>query len=301
MPYTATGFNPSSLANNSTALNLDQVNQAFRQSPVYQQWMAAHGKPLNGIVKLTDSERNGLGKTLENNGFQLPDGWEIDQGGNIHEETHTGRNVLIGAAIAAAAFGIPAVLAAAPEAATGAGLGGVEAGATSGVGSAVASGSLAGGAGAGLGGAASAAATGAGAAAGGGGAAFDAAGNFIGPSTIGGSASAAGSSSLVDNLLKYGVPVAGSVVGGLIQSNAAGNSSAAQQAYLEEALAYQKEQDALNRARQTGLDTLAQQQDARNFARLTGLDQVAQQQDLRNYDSSPLDQPPMRRPRSYLD
>ncbi len=90
----------------------------------------------------------------------------------------------------------------------------------------------------------------------------------------------------MDNLLKYGVPVAGSVVGGLIQSNAAGNSSAAQQAYLEEALAYQKEQDALNRARQTGLDTLAQQQDARNFARLTGLDQVAQQQDLRNYETS---------------
>lgn len=270
-------FDPRSLAGNSTALNLDQINQAFRQSPVYQQWMQAHGKPLNGLVKLTDSERNGLGKTLENNGFQLPDGWEIDQGGNIHEETHTGRNILIGAAIAAAAFGIPAVLAAAPEAGTAAGLGGVEAGAASGVGSTVASGSLAGGAGAGLGTAAGASAAAAGA-----NAAFDAAGNFIGPSTINAGLTTAGGSSLVDNILKYGVPLAGNVIGGVLQNNAAGKASDAQQKYLEEALAYQKQKDAEDRARQTGLDQLAKDTDARNFARLTGLDEQAQEHYLNN-------------------
>lgn len=277
MPYTPTGFNPGSLAGNGSSLNLDQVNQAFRQSPVYQQWMQAHGKPLNGLVKLTDSERNGLGKTLENNGFQLPDGWEIDQGGNIHEESHTGRNLLIGAAIAAAAFGIPAVLAAAPEAATGAGLGGVEAGAASGVGSAVASGSLAGGAGAGLGGAATAAGVGAGA-----NAAFDAAGNFIGSSTINGISSASAGLSGAD-ILKYGVPLAGQVIGGVLQSKAAGNASDAQQKYLEEALAYQKEQDALNRARQTGLDQLAKYQDARNFAYTSGVDSRNYQTNQEHY------------------
>lgn len=244
MPYTPQGFSPQSLAGNGSALNLDQVNQAFRQSPVYQQWMQAHGKPLNGLVKLTDSERNGLGKTLENNGFQLPDGWQIDQGGNIHEETHTGRNILIGAAIAAAAFGIPAVLAAAPEAAPAV----AGAGTTAGVGGA---------------------ATAAGAATG---ATYGAAG-------ASGLAAAAGGSSLIDNILKYGVPIAGQVIGGVLQNNAAGKASDAQQKYLEEALAYQKEQDTLNRARQTGLDQLAKDQDARNFAFTQGVDS-------RNYQTS---------------
>src|ERR1019366_742556 len=55
---------------------------------------------------------------------------------------------------------------------------------------------------------------------------------------------AAGGSSLVDGILKYGVPIAGNIASSLIQANASGNASAAQLAYLQEALAYQKQQEA---------------------------------------------------------
>jgi len=57
-----------------------------------------------------------------------------------------------------------------------------------------------------------------------------------------------------DMLLKYALPEAGDLVGGLIQAHAQGKASDAQSKALEQALAYQKESDAFNRARQTGLD-----------------------------------------------
>lgn len=50
------------------------------------------------------------------------------------------------------------------------------------------------------------------------------------------------------DLLKYGLPVAGNLVGNLIQAKASGAATDAQQKYLEEALAYQKESDAYARA-----------------------------------------------------
>jgi hypothetical protein len=49
------------------------------------------------------------------------------------------------------------------------------------------------------------------------------------------------------DILKYGLPTAGSIVGSLIAANASGNASAAQQKYLEDALAYEKENDLYNR------------------------------------------------------
>ncbi len=57
------------------------------------------------------------------------------------------------------------------------------------------------------------------------------------------------------DILRYVLPTAGGVIGGIIQANAAGSASAAQQKYLEEALAYAKEKDAYDRTRQAGLDT----------------------------------------------
>jgi hypothetical protein len=60
-------------------------------------------------------------------------------------------------------------------------------------------------------------------------------------SAVGG---AAGGGSLTGDLLKYAIPTAGNIVGGLIQANATSNASAAQQKYLEEALAYEKQRDA---------------------------------------------------------
>ncbi len=69
-----------------------------------------------------------------------------------------------------------------------------------------------------------------------------------------GAAVAGVSSSLIGNLLKYGVPIAGDLIGGAIQSSASSKASDAQQKYLEEALAYQKEQDAFTNKRLTSLD-----------------------------------------------
>ena len=54
----------------------------------------------------------------------------------------------------------------------------------------------------------------------------------------------AGGGSLAGDLLRYGVPTAGNIVGGLIQANAAGSAADKQQKYLEEALSYEKQRDA---------------------------------------------------------
>lgn len=69
------------------------------------------------------------------------------------------------------------------------------------------------------------------------------------------------------DLARYGLSTAGSVVNGILQSRAQGKQFDASQKYLEEALAYQKEQDAFNRTRQTGLDA----QDVARYAYSTGV------------------------------
>ncbi len=63
---------------------------------------------------------------------------------------------------------------------------------------------------------------------------------------------AAGGGSIYGDIIRYLIPTAGSVIGGLIQANAAGNASEAQQRYLEEALAYEKEKDKGNIEREGG-------------------------------------------------
>jgi hypothetical protein len=57
---------------------------------------------------------------------------------------------------------------------------------------------------------------------------------------------AAGTRSYAD-LIKYGLPIAGGIASSLIQANASGKASDAQQKYLEDALAYEKENDLYNR------------------------------------------------------
>jgi hypothetical protein len=83
---------------------------------------------------------------------------------------------------------------------------------------------------------------------------FDAAGNFIGDTTITGTSGAGGgiattSAGLGGSGLTYAdlIKTGGGIVGSLIQANAAGNATEAQQKYLEEALAYAKEKDATDR------------------------------------------------------
>ncbi len=64
------------------------------------------------------------------------------------------------------------------------------------------------------------------------------------PNVGSGPSSPSSSSSILGDVARYAVPTAGSVISGLIQANAQGNASAAQQKYLEEALAYEKQRDA---------------------------------------------------------
>lgn len=76
-------------------------------------------------------------------------------------------------------------------------------------------------------------------------------GEFVGPIAANGSnaygPAAAGGGLSVTDALKYGLPTAGNIVGGLIQANASSNASDKQTAYLEQALAYEKEKDAYDR------------------------------------------------------
>jgi hypothetical protein len=141
-------------------------------------------------------------------------------GGSLASAGGTGAAVDVGAGAA-----VPAAAA-----------GGVEAGAVSGLGSAALPG-----AGTALGGAGAA---GAGAAEAG---AFDAAGNFIGDTTVTGAASGGGST-FASRLASPGVAgAAGNVISALIQAQANGSATAAQQAYLQQALDYAKAKDAYDR------------------------------------------------------
>jgi hypothetical protein len=69
-------------------------------------------------------------------------------------------------------------------------------------------------------------------------------------------------------LANQAVGIGGNLLSNYLQSRAQGKASEIQDAYLREALAYAKEQDALNRTRQTGLD----QQDRDRYAYQTGID-----------------------------
>lgn len=242
---------------NTSAASIDSVNQWMRTQPWYQALLKSFGQYPNN-VHLNDAQKTAVVRAAQANGVIVDeggDGQEVDDSGNFAAKGHGLRNTLIVAGIAAAGIatlGAAGVLG-------GAALAGEGAGAAAGAGAAEggvlastalpATGALATGAASSLG-AGATAGVGAGAA----GAAFDAAGNFIGPSTVSGAggatygaAAGASGSGIGGDLLKYGLPIAGGIANSLIQANASGNASAAQQKYLEEALAYEKSKDAYSR------------------------------------------------------
>lgn len=218
---------------------INAVNQWMRTQPWYQALIRSFGQDPNN-VHLNDSQKQAVIKAAQANGVVVDEGHngqEVDDSGNFQAKSHALRNTLIVAGIAAAALataGAAGVFGGGAAAGGSAGAaGGVEAGVTSGLGAAALPGAgtalTAGTAGAG------ATAVGAGAAAGGGAAVY-------------GPAAAAGGGGLsVTDALKYGLPTVGNIVGSVIQANAAGKASDAQQKYLEEALAYEKEKDAYDR------------------------------------------------------
>jgi hypothetical protein len=267
---------------------IDQANIAMRAMPWYQDQMRAWGMDPGHPGNLSDSQRTQLTRAAQANGFVVDEGnIEMDDHGNFNPIGHKLRNTLIVAGLAAATIatmgaagvfaGGAGVGAGAGSAAGGvlegtaagaggstalaagvpAGVGAVEGGAYGLSDAALASMGGAAGTGAGVGAGAGAGAAGAGA--------FDAAGNFIGNSTYyipaGG-----GGASLATDLLKYALPTAGGIAGSLIAANASGNASAAQQKYLEEALAYEKENDLYNR----GVAAQKVQLEAGRYADYTG-------------------------------
>jgi hypothetical protein len=232
------------------------INDFIRSRPAVQIWLSGH----NGGRNLSDGEQQQFFSLLKQQGID-PTNLEIDNNGVVSWPMHNVRDIALGSLLA---FGPVAAAWAIPAAAGAIGGGGTAAlgpstaeniAATAAASNAAAPAALS----TGLSAAAPAAA-GAGASA----AAPTAAGgippatygpggvvtNFAGvaPEAVPPVAAASTSS----DLLRYGLPTAGTIASGIIQSIAAGKASDAQQKYLEEALAYEKEKDAGNIAREAG-------------------------------------------------
>src|SRR4249920_192177 len=84
---------------NTSEQQLDQWNQAFRQSSVYQNFMRANGLPTDGRVHLSDRQQESLERAMLQAGIRVPSGMHIDAGGNLNQQNHLVRNVAIGAGI----------------------------------------------------------------------------------------------------------------------------------------------------------------------------------------------------------
>lgn len=249
---------PSALSGKPTEATIDQVNIWMRGQPWYQTYMRSIGQDP-GHPTLTENQSTQVKRLAQANGVVVDEGnIELDDHGNFNPIGHKLRNTLLVLGAAAAAVAAPYALGAfgagggGAAAGTAGAAGGVESGVTAGLGAASlpGAGTALGAAGAGAG-AATAGTAGAVLPA----ATYGATGavtNFATAPAIAGTGgatygAAAGGSGLASNLLKYGVPVAGGIVGDIIQANASGKASDAQQKYLQEALDYEKQQDALNR------------------------------------------------------
>jgi hypothetical protein len=256
---------------------IDTVNQWMRASDWYNTLIKSFGQQPNN-VHLNDQQKEQVMRAAQAQGVIVDEGnMEIDPSGNFNPIGHKLRNTLIVAGLAAAtiatmgAAGVFSGAAAAPAA--GGTLEGVAAGGA-GASTAIpaagglleasttvplATGTIAGGTGL-AGGAAAAIPVGTTLTSASAIAAAKAAGYTINdagvvtdaanvPSTAFDYFDPSGSASTRSyaDILKYGLPTAGTIVGSLIAANASGNASAAQQKYLEDALAYEKENDLYNR------------------------------------------------------
>jgi hypothetical protein len=273
-----------------TPTDRNKVNTAMRATPEWRNAIQALGHNPDGPLKLSKAEQQQLTRTL---GLPADD-FHIDPAGNINDfhgwkglptwaKTAIVAGAVVGTAGAAGAFAggagaasaaggaggtlagtstVPAIGAlaggvasgAVPAAAAGVGTAATAAGLSAGVGSGVGATGLAGGAlpSTTLAGSSTLGGTG-----------FVGGAAGVGPTssyvsrlaTLGGDSGGGGAmSGLGGDAARYGLQYGGNLAGQLIQAHAAGKASDAQQKYLEEALAYQKEQDTYIRTRQTGLD-----------------------------------------------
>lgn len=254
------------------AAQVNQANQFMRAQPWYQDFLKQNGQNLNK-VNLTKDQAYALLQLARQKGIGISTKYSLDSSGNIVSDGMPGweKAVIAAGIVVAGIYLAPAVISAlggagpASSAATAAAAGdtaaaatltsaGVEAGAISGLGAAALPG-----AGTALGGAG--AAIGAGAAT----AAAPVAASALGPTsatTMGatnaaltaappaalstglGPVAPAAAGGLGTDLLHYAVPTAGNIIGGIIQAHTASEGQDAQQAYLQEALDYEKQRDA---------------------------------------------------------
>jgi len=272
-----------------TEASIDHANIAMRSMPWYQEQMRQWGQDP-GHPNLAKSQSQQILKQAQANGFVIDEGhMEIDNHGNMNPKGHKLRNTIIVAGLAAGAyFALPAIIAAAstgaPAAATTAGLTGVEAGATAGLGAVALPGAMATlpalgttaaiGTTAGLGAVALPgamatlpAATGTTAALAplasttiGSGAVPALTGGTTTALTGGGTTAALTGRTIAglsqSELTRYGLSTAGNLVNGYLQNRAASQAQDKQQKYLDEALAYAKEQDAYSRKYKEGRDAV---------------------------------------------
>lgn len=106
----------------TSEMDLDTWNRALRGSDVYLDFMRRNNLPTDGRVQLSRAQQANLEAALQAQGFQIPNGMHIDQGGNLNQKNRLARNVAIGAGItgatlatlgAAGAFGAASLPAAA--------------------------------------------------------------------------------------------------------------------------------------------------------------------------------------------
>jgi hypothetical protein len=194
----------------STEASIDQVNIWMRSTPWYQNQMRAWGQDP-GHPTLSEDQSTQIKRMAQANGVTVDEGnVELDDHGNFNPIGHKLRNTLIVGGVAAATIATMGAAGAFSAAALGPTTAGTMASTASVVGGSAIPASLA-----------------------------------IGGGTA---AAAAGAGTYASMLARYGLPAAGNLVNGVLQRNADNSARDEQRHYLDQALAYAKEQDAYNRA-----------------------------------------------------
>lgn len=242
----------SSVAPTQNGIALDDFNAGLRASPAWQQFVQAAGYKLDGSpIKLTSHQRIALRAKLAQAGITLPPGVEIDPAGNVNQDQGWSRYkkpVLTGLAIAGATLATMGAAGFGPLAGV-MGHGAAAAAAGSGAGGTAATGSAALTA---IPGAANVSALSDLAALGIGGstAAPAAAGSVVAPTVATVARRSTGNIGRnYGDLLRYGLPVAGGLIGQRMASNADRDAAEMELAATREALADAREQRDYDRAR----------------------------------------------------
>ncbi len=264
-------FDPAQrVVSGATKVDIDKFNQWMRAQPWYAQTLAKFGGRAD-----SDAAKTAVVRAAQAAGAQIDEGnMEVDNTGNLRGKGHKLRNTLIVAGIAGAALATAGLAGAFAPGAVG------MAGGASGAGAAGAGGAGAAGLGSGTLFAGEAGLSAAGAAGAGVAAAAIPTSVTAALTTAGLSApmikqtvskvTSLGLSPTLENILKYALPVGGSIVSGIVQSKSASSAQEAQQKYLEEALAYEKDKDKAALARNEERYQFGKGQEASRYADFSG-------------------------------